>query len=97
MARVKNSGTSRLIDPLPIYIMWLREMKRIFRVKARLVSNLLMPILFLAFLGIPLSLVSANGSEMFGLPGSGFRFSGARDCGHDHLVQPSWGCLGCLG
>ncbi|HOB17613.1 MAG TPA: ABC transporter permease [Candidatus Methanoculleus thermohydrogenotrophicum] len=68
MARVKNSGTSRLIDPLPIYIMWLREMKRMFRVKARLVSNLLMPILFLAFLGIPLSLVSANGSEMFGLP-----------------------------
>ena len=63
-----GSRTSRLIDPLPIYIMWLREMKRIFRVKARLVSNLLMPVLFLAFLGLPLSMVSANGSEMFGLP-----------------------------
>jgi len=63
-----GSRTSRLIDPLPIYIMWLREMKRIFRVKARLISNLLMPVLFLAFLGLPLSMVSMNGSEMFGLP-----------------------------
>lgn len=46
---------AKLIDPLPIYTMWLREMKRFLRVKARLISSILMPFLFLAFLGLPLS------------------------------------------
>ncbi|MFP4640999.1 MAG: ABC transporter permease [Dehalococcoidia bacterium] len=65
---------SRFIDPLPIYIMWLREMKRLMRSKGRLVPELVMPVLFLVFLGIPLSLMSSGGqSEMFGLPpGMGF-------------------------
>jgi ABC-2 type transport system permease protein len=48
----------RLIDPLPIYTMWLREMKRFLRVKARVVGSLLMPIFFLAFLGLPMSFAS---------------------------------------
>ena len=48
----------RIIDPLPIYTMWLREMKRFLRVKARIVGSLLMPIFFLAFLGLPMSFAS---------------------------------------
>jgi ABC-2 type transport system permease protein len=48
----------RLIDPLPIYTMWLREMKRFLRVKARVVGSLLMPIFFLTFLGLPMSFAS---------------------------------------
>ncbi len=57
---------TKLIDPLPIYTMWLREMKRFLRVKGRLVSSILMPFLFLAFLGLPLSSISAVGIE--GIP-----------------------------
>jgi ABC-2 type transport system permease protein len=48
----------RIIDPLPIYTMWLREMKRFLRVKARVVGSLLMPIFFLVFLGLPMSFAS---------------------------------------
>jgi len=51
-------GAQRIIDPLPIYTMWLREMKRFLRVKARVVGSLLMPIFFLAFLGLPMSFAS---------------------------------------
>jgi ABC-2 type transport system permease protein len=50
---------AKLIDPLPIYTMWLRQIKRFLRVKARLVSSILMPFLFLAFLGLPLSFIPA--------------------------------------
>jgi len=50
----------RIIDPLPIYTMWLREMKRFLRVKARVVGSLLMPLFFLAFLGLPMSFMSAR-------------------------------------
>ncbi len=56
MQAVRGAG---LIDPWPIYIMWLRQIKRFFRVKARLVSSLLMPFLFLAFLGLPMSFIPA--------------------------------------
>ena len=57
---------TKLIDPLPIYTMWLREMKRFLRVKGRLVSSIVMPLFFLAFLGLPLSSISAIGIE--GIP-----------------------------
>jgi ABC-2 type transport system permease protein len=57
---------SRLIDPLPIYTMWLREMIRFTRVKARLVSSILMPFLFLAFLGLPMSFMPA--AQIPGMP-----------------------------
>ncbi len=48
----------RIIDPLPIYTMWLRELKRFWRVKARVVGSILMPLLFLVFLGLPMSFAS---------------------------------------
>ena len=48
---------TKFIDPLPIYTMWLRQIKRFLRVKSRLVSSILMPFLFLAFLGLPLSFI----------------------------------------
>ena len=56
MQAVRVAG---LIDPWPVYIMWLRQIKRFFRVKARLISSLLMPFLFLAFLGLPMSFIPA--------------------------------------
>ena len=60
----------RIIDPLPIYTMWLREMKRFLRVKARVVGSLLMPIFFLAFLGLPMSFIPAR--QIPGLEGVGY-------------------------
>ena len=60
----------RFIDPLPIYTMWLREMKRFLRVKARVVSSLLMPFFFLVFLGLPMSFMPAR--EMPWLGGIAF-------------------------
>jgi ABC-2 type transport system permease protein len=60
----------RLIDPLPIYTMWLREMKRFLRVKARVVGSLLMPIFFLAFLGLPMSFIPIR--QIPGLEGTGY-------------------------
>jgi len=60
----------RIIDPLPIYTMWLREMKRFLRVKARVVASLLMPFLFLAFLGLPMSFMPTR--EIPGLEGMPF-------------------------
>jgi ABC-2 type transport system permease protein len=44
----------KVIDPLPIYTMWLREMKRFIRIKARVASSLAMPFLILVFLGLPM-------------------------------------------
>jgi ABC-2 type transport system permease protein len=44
----------KVIDPLPIYTMWLREMKRFVRIKARIVGSLSMPFLILVFLGLPM-------------------------------------------
>jgi ABC-2 type transport system permease protein len=56
----------KIIDPLPMYTMWLRQMIRFFRMKARLVSSIMMPFLFLAFLGIPLGLLPSG--SMPGIP-----------------------------
>jgi ABC-2 type transport system permease protein len=41
----------KLVQPKPIYILWLREMKTFVRAKSRVIGSLLMPILFLGFLG----------------------------------------------
>ncbi len=60
----------RIIDPLPIYTMWLREMKRFLRVKARIVGSLLMPLFFLAFLGLPMSFMPAR--QIPGLEGAAY-------------------------
>jgi len=63
-------GARRLIDPLPIYTMWLREMKRFLRVKARVVGSLLMPLFFLAFMGLPMSFMPVR--QIPGLEGTGY-------------------------
>jgi len=55
-----------LVDPLPIYTMWLRQIKRFLRMKARFASSILMPFLFLAFLGLPLSFMPVR--EIPGIP-----------------------------
>jgi ABC-2 type transport system permease protein len=60
----------RIIDPLPIYTMWLREMKRFLRVKARIVGSILMPLFFLAFLGLPMSFMPAR--QIPGLEGTSY-------------------------
>jgi ABC-2 type transport system permease protein len=60
----------RIIDPLPIYTMWLREMKRFLRVRARVIGSLLMPLFFLAFLGLPMSFMPAT--QIPGLAGIGY-------------------------
>ena len=60
----------RIIDPLPIYTMWLREMKRFLRVRARVIGSLLMPLFFLAFLGLPMSFMPAT--QIPGLGGVGY-------------------------
>jgi ABC-2 type transport system permease protein len=67
---MKAIEVRRLIDPLPIYTMWLREMKRFLRVKARIVGSLLMPIFFLAFLGLPMSFIPVR--QIPGLEGTGY-------------------------
>ncbi len=41
----------KLIQPKPIYILWLREMKIFVRAKSRIIGSLLTPMLFLSFLG----------------------------------------------
>jgi len=50
--------------------MWLREMKRFLRVRARVIGSLLMPLFFLAFLGLPMSFMPAT--QIPGLGGVGY-------------------------
>lgn len=40
------------IQGIAIYVLWLREIKRLFRAKSRLIGTLLMPVFFLGFLGM---------------------------------------------
>jgi ABC-2 type transport system permease protein len=40
------------IQTIAIYVLWLRELKRLFRAKSRLIGTLLMPLFFLGFLGM---------------------------------------------
>jgi ABC-2 type transport system permease protein len=42
----------KALQPVAIYVLWLRELKRLFRAKSRLIGTLLMPIFFLGFLGM---------------------------------------------
>jgi ABC-2 type transport system permease protein len=41
-----------MIQPIAVYVLWLRELKRLFRAKSRLLGTLMMPLFFLAFLGM---------------------------------------------
>jgi len=41
-----------MINKTAVYVLWLREMKRFWRAKSRIVGALAMPLFFLAFLGL---------------------------------------------
>ena len=41
-----------MIEPVVIYVLWLREMKRFVRAKSRLVGSIMMPLFLLVFLGM---------------------------------------------
>lgn len=42
----------KAIQGIAIYVLWLRELKRLLRAKSRLIGTLLMPLFFLVFLGM---------------------------------------------
>ncbi len=44
-----------------IYVLWLREVKKFFRIKARLIGSLATPLFFLVFLGFGLNAMSIPG------------------------------------
>src|SRR5512139_757125 len=46
-----------------VYVMWLREMKRYTRAKSRVLGSLIMPIFFLAFLGLGFRRMPVPGIE----------------------------------
>jgi ABC-2 type transport system permease protein len=50
-----------MIQGIAVYVLWMREMKRFFRAKSRIVGTLAMPLLFLAFLGLGLNKMSMPG------------------------------------
>jgi ABC-2 type transport system permease protein len=60
----------KAIQGIAIYVLWLREIKRLFRAKSRLMGTLLMPLFFLAFLGMGFKRTSMPG--MLGMDYSGF-------------------------
>lgn len=51
----------KIINTKAIYILWLREMKTFIRAKSRVVGTLVMPLLFLGFLGIGFTGLSLPG------------------------------------
>ncbi len=42
----------KAIQGIAIYVLWLRELKRLLRARSRLIGTLLMPLFFLAFMGL---------------------------------------------
>lgn len=52
-----------LVDPLSIYALWLRDVKRFLRTPSRIIGSIAMPLLFLVFLGFGFS-----GAAIPGLP-----------------------------
>ena len=52
-----------LVDPLSIYALWLRDVKRFLRTPSRIVGSIAMPLLFLVFLGF-----GFGGAAIPGLP-----------------------------
>jgi len=51
-----------VIDLTAIYVLWLREMKRYFRAKSRILGSLAIPFFFLAFLGLGFSGMAVPGA-----------------------------------
>ncbi len=58
-----------MISWTAVYVMWLREMKRFVRAKSRVVGSLIMPLFFLAFLGL-----GFNRMDIPGLSGQGVNY-----------------------
>ncbi len=54
-----------MIQLIPIYVLWLREMKKFFRMKSRIIGMLTMPFFMLVFLGL-----GFRRAEIPGLSGS---------------------------
>jgi len=50
-----------MINTAAIYVLWLRELKRLIRAKSRIVGALAMPLFFLAFLGMGFRRISIPG------------------------------------
>jgi ABC-2 type transport system permease protein len=52
-----------MISGYAVYVLWLREMKRYFRAKSRIIGSLLQPLFFLAFLGLGFNRMAVPGVE----------------------------------
>jgi ABC-2 type transport system permease protein len=50
-----------MINPTAVYVLWLREMKRYFRAKSRILGSLAIPFFFLAFLGMGFNRMAVPG------------------------------------
>lgn len=50
-----------MISWIAVYVMWLREMKRFVRAKSRIIGSLIMPLFFLAFLGLGFNRMAVPG------------------------------------
>ncbi len=50
-----------ILNGVAVYVLWLREMKRFFRAKSRIVGSLAMPLFFLVFLGFGFSRMTIPG------------------------------------
>ena len=50
-----------MLNGIAIYVLWLREMKRFYRAKSRIIGTLAMPLFFLAFLGLGFNRMSMPG------------------------------------
>ncbi|MGD1009556.1 MAG: ABC transporter permease [Candidatus Aminicenantales bacterium] len=50
-----------MIDLTAVYVLWLREMKRYFRAKSRILGSLAIPFFFMAFLGLGFSRMAVPG------------------------------------
>ncbi len=65
----------KAIQGIAIYVLWLRELKRLLRAKSRLIGTLLMPLFFLVFLGMGFKrsnipgVPSGMGYSIFLIPG----------------------------
>jgi len=59
-----------MISWIAVYVMWLREMKRFRRAKSRIIGSLIMPLFFLAFLGL-----GFNRMAVPGLSGGGVNYT----------------------
>jgi ABC-2 type transport system permease protein len=52
-----------MISWTAVYVMWLREMKRFFRAKSRVIGSLIQPLFFLGFLGLGMNRMAIPGVQ----------------------------------